>query len=77
MKMKTAVAGIIVAGSMVLAAAPLQAAVCSTCYDNPPGWHMVSKHCHIRPAVTWQQYYSGMHTQPMAQRGGLLDLGDF
>ena len=76
MKIKTAVAGIIIAGGMVLAAAPLQAAVCSTCYSYPPGWHMVAKDCNIPTAVTWQQYASGVYLAP-APQGGLLNVGNY
>ncbi len=28
------------------------------------GWHMVSKKCDIKPAVTWAAYESGVYTQP-------------
>lgn len=67
MKIKAAVIGLIIASSM-LTVGSLQAA---TCYRCQPGWHMVSKYCDIRPAVTWQEYNSGVYTQPHS-RGGLL-----
>jgi hypothetical protein len=42
------------------------------CYNHTPGWHMVSKRCHIKAADTWQEYASGVYTQPLTDRGYLM-----
>ncbi|MCL9683873.1 hypothetical protein [Legionella maioricensis] len=60
MKIKSSVAGLIIATSMVVAVGPIQA----SCVKYQPGWHMVSKHCPIKPAENWQEYNSGVYTQP-------------
>ncbi|CAM4403172.1 MAG: hypothetical protein LEGION0403_FIIPPAGN_00852 [Legionella sp.] len=65
MKIKSLAAGLIVASSMVLVVGPIQAA----CYKQTPGWHMVSKKCPIKPAETWQEYNSGVYTQPLVGKG--------
>lgn len=61
MNVKSLAAGLIAATSMLAAVGTLQAA----CYKDEPGWHMVSKHCNIRPADNWQEYTSGVYTQPV------------
>lgn len=81
MKIKSAVAGIIVAMTMI-AVGPSQAArVCttSTCGEwSVPGqfagvgWSMVPCGTYIRPAVTWEQYTSGRYAPPQTGRGTLL-----
>lgn len=55
---------------MVLAAGPIQAA----CMKYQPGWHMVSKKCAIKPAENWQEYASGVYTQPQTGKS-LLFMG--
>lgn len=65
MKIKSLAAGLIVASSMVLVVGPIQAAS----YKQTPGWHMVSKKCPIKPAETWQEYNSGVYTQPLVGKG--------
>ena len=69
MKIKASVAGLIIATSMFVAVGPIQAA----CIKYQPGWHMVSKHCDIQPAANWQEYNSGVYTQPTGKP--LLFLG--
>lgn len=66
MKIKSA-AGLILASTLLAAVGPIHAA----CYKNQPGWHMVSKKCHIQPADNWQEYKSGVYTQPLTGRGNL------
>lgn len=70
MKIKSAATGLIIATSMVLAAGPIQAA----CMKYQPGWHMVSKKCAIKPAENWQEYASGVYTQPQTGKS-LLFMG--
>ncbi|AWN74525.1 hypothetical protein LEAN103870_07625 [Legionella anisa] len=60
MKIKSA-AGLILATTFMAAVGPIHAA----CYKNEPGWHMVSKKCDIKPADNWQEYKSGVYTQPI------------
>ncbi|CDZ76458.1 hypothetical protein BN59_00727 [Legionella massiliensis] len=64
MKVKSLAAGLIIASSFVLAVGSVQAA---SCYNYKPGWHMVPKKCHIKPAENWQEYTSGVYTQPTAR----------
>lgn len=79
MKIKSTVAGIIVATTMI-AAGSSQAAVCSTCakcstcgvWDVPvqysgTGWHMVPCNTYLPTARTWQQYTSGSYAPPEAR----------
>jgi hypothetical protein len=68
MKIKSTVIGLVAASFMLAAVGPIQAA----CYRYQPGWHMVSKYCDIRPAVTWQEYNSGVYTPPQPGRYGLI-----
>ena len=63
MKVKSSAAGLIIAVSLFALAGSIQA----SCFNNEPGWHMVSKKCDIRPADTWQEYKSGVYTQPEAK----------
>ncbi|PWY55633.1 hypothetical protein DGG96_11045 [Legionella qingyii] len=58
--MKIRAAGLILATTM-LAVGPIHAA----CHQHQPGWHMVSKKCAIKPADNWQEYKSGVYTQPI------------
>lgn len=51
---------------MVAAIGPAQAA----CIKHPSGWHMVSKKCDIKPAQNWQEYTSGVYTQPLTGKRG-------
>lgn len=69
MKIRSAAAGLIIATSMVALIGPVQAA----CYKHQPGWHMVSKNCDIKPAENWQEYNSGVYTQPTGNGGFLLN----
>ncbi|KTC79817.1 hypothetical protein OQJ13_01945 [Legionella sp. PATHC035] len=62
MKIKSSTAALI-AISMIAAFGTAQAG----CYKHEPGWHMVSKKCNIKPAETWQQYESGVYTQPLGK----------
>ncbi|KTD41078.1 hypothetical protein [Legionella parisiensis] len=59
MKIKSA-AGLILATFMIAAVGPIHAAC-----KYEPGWHMVSKKCDIKPADNWQEYKSGVYTQPI------------
>lgn len=61
MKIKSLAVGLALTTAMVIAAGPIQAA---GCFKSQPGWHMVSKHCAIKPATNWQQYKEGVYTQP-------------
>ncbi|HHF7366447.1 TPA: hypothetical protein ACPSKY_001563 [Legionella bozemanae] len=60
MKIKSA-AGLILATFLIAAVGPIHAA----CHKYQPGWHMVSKKCDIKPADNWQEYKSGVYTQPI------------
>jgi hypothetical protein len=71
MNLKLSAAKLIVATAFVAAMGPIQAA----CYDYNRGWHMVSRYCDIRPAHTWQQYNSGIYTQPRTGRFTLPLIG--
>lgn len=68
MKIKSAAIGLTIASSLIMAVGPIQAA----CYRHQPGWHMVSKHCPIRPAENWQEYTSGIYTQPITGKSMLF-----
>lgn len=68
MKVKSSVAGLIVAASLFIAIGPAQAL---QCYFQEPGWHMVSKRCNIPAAENWQEYAGGIYLQPMP-RGMML-----
>jgi hypothetical protein len=70
MKIKASTLGLIIASSLFVVVGTAQA----SCYKNQPGWHMVSKHCNIKPATTWQQYTSGERLQPVTGRGSLFML---
>ena len=70
MKIKSLVAGLVASATMVLVVGPIQAA----CVKYPSGWHMVSKKCNIKPAANWQQYNSGVYTQPRTGKIGLLGM---
>lgn len=65
MKIKSSLAGIIVATSMVALLVPTQAAWAMHKHCTGKGWHMVSVRCNIKPAENWKQYNSGVFTQPM------------
>lgn len=69
MKIKLSIAGLVIASAMVVAG-PIQAG----CMKHTPGWHMVSKHCNIKPAENWKEYTSGVYTQPITNQG-LLFMG--
>jgi hypothetical protein len=84
MKIKSAVAGIIVATTMVAAAPSFAGTVCttSTCgvwavpgQFSGTGWHMVPCNAVLPHATTWQQYSSGSYAPPVTGRGSLLPLG--
>ncbi len=67
MKIKASVVGLI-AATTLFAVGTTQAA-CHKSFLYHSGWHMVSKKCHIQPAGTWQEYNSGIYTQPIAKDG--------
>ena len=68
MKSKSTVAGLIIATSMIFAVGPSQASMVK--HTNlGTGWHMVSKHSGIKPAINWQQYNSGVYIQPVTGKG--------
>ncbi|KTD29715.1 hypothetical protein [Legionella maceachernii] len=80
MKIKSTVAGLVVAATM-LAVGPSQAAVCttSTCGAwavpasfSGTGWSMVPCGAVIQPAVTWQQYTSGRYAPPVTGRNTIF-----
>lgn len=60
MKIKTS-AGLILATTLFAVIGQVQA----SCVNPTPGWHMVSKHCHVKPASSWQEYNGGMYLQPV------------
>lgn len=67
--MKTkSVAGLIAAALMVVVVGSVQA---KECFRDQPGWHMVSKSCDIRAADNWQEYTSGVYTQPLQENKGI------
>jgi len=78
MKIKSAIAGLIIATS-VIAVGTSQACLtrnqpaCANCTKiegfTGKGWHMVSCNTCVRPAATWQQYVSGGYAPPVAERG--------
>jgi hypothetical protein len=61
MKIKSLAAGLVIATTMLAAVGPIQA----SCVKHKPGWHMVSKKCHIKSADNWQEYNSGVYVQPL------------
>ncbi|KTC88940.1 hypothetical protein OQJ18_03255 [Fluoribacter dumoffii] len=61
MKINSSVAGLMIAIGMIAVVGTTQA----SCYKHQPGWHMVSKKCPIKPADNWQEYTSGVYTQPV------------
>ena len=69
MKIKSKAAGLILATTMVAFIVPTQAAWAHNQHCSGKGWHMVSKKCDIKPATTWQEYDSGVYTQPMTGKG--------
>lgn len=83
MKIKSSLAGLIMTITIAGLVLPTQAAwACQkhhkhykhythyTHYRNctGQGWHMVSRSCNIRPAGNWQEYNSGVYTQPVVER---------
>jgi hypothetical protein len=72
MKIKSTVAGLIIATSMIELIVPSQAAWSMKKHCTGKGWHMVSKKCNIRPAATWQEYDSGIYTRPVGGKGILF-----
>ncbi|KTC87630.1 MULTISPECIES: hypothetical protein [Legionella] len=81
MNIKSTVAGVIVATSMIAAGASEARTVCttSTCgvWAVPSeftgtGWHMVPCNTILPRATTWQQYSSGSYAPPVTGRGSLL-----
>lgn len=68
MKIKSLTAGFVLATGLIAFTGISQAA----CYHYQPGWHMVSKRCDIRPAANWQEYTSGVYTQPVQSNGFLF-----
>lgn len=64
--MKIKLAAILVIATSLFAAVGIAQA---SCHNLKPGWHMVSKKCPIGPAENWQQYTSGVYTQPMTHKG--------
>lgn len=75
MKIKASVAGLIFATSMIAATGPSQAAMVKHEQPLGTGWHMVSKHSGIKPAENWQEYASGVYTQPVTGKNPLFLLG--
>lgn len=75
MKIKATVAGFVFATTMLVAIGPSQAA--GVKHEQPlgTGWHMVSKSSGIKPAENWQEYASGVYTQPITGKNPLLFLG--
>jgi hypothetical protein len=70
MKIKSTIAGLVVATAMVALILPGQSAWAKHCTGK--GWHMVSKSCNIPAAETWQEYNSGIYTQPVTGKGVLF-----
>jgi hypothetical protein len=61
MKIKISIAAFAVATALTATAGTAQAA----CTYKSNGWHLVSKHCDIRPSQNWQTYNSGNYIQPV------------
>ncbi len=75
MKMKSTVAGLIFATSMIAAGA--SQAMCATCNVQEgfsgTGWNMVPCNTCYHPAPTWQAYTSGGYAPPVTtSRRGFL-----
>lgn len=75
MKIKAAVAGLVFATTMFAATGPIQAAMTKHEQALGTGWHMVSKSSGVKPAENWQEYASGVYTQPVIGKNPLLFLG--
>ncbi|ARG97200.1 hypothetical protein [Legionella micdadei] len=88
MKIKSTVAGIIVAATMsAVGASQAYASICTTCAHcstcptwNVPdefsgtGWHTVPCNTVLQPAATWQQYTSGRYAPPVTGKSVFLGL---
>ncbi|EHL30583.1 hypothetical protein [Legionella drancourtii] len=72
MKIKASVTGLIFATSMIAAAGPSQAAMVKHGQFSGTGWHMVPKSSGIKPAENWQEYASGVYTQPITGKNPFL-----
>lgn len=68
MKIKSIFTATVMATALSVMIIPSQAAwsMHGKCIKSP-GWHMVSKKCHIPAAANWQEYNSGIYTQPVGQ----------
>ncbi|MFA5960495.1 MAG: hypothetical protein WC785_08250 [Tatlockia sp.] len=68
---RSKVAGVIIAMSMMAAAGTSQACADCTTIEGFTGigWHMVPCGTCIQPAATWQQYVSGGYAPPIVGRG--------
>lgn len=76
MKIKSKIAGLIVATTVLAAAGPSWAMHHHRHHHYVgymgSGWHMVPKSSGIPHAMTWQEYASGVYTQPIVGRGMLF-----
>lgn len=59
---------VLIASSLLVATSSIYAG----CYKHQSGWHMVSKRCDYRPALTWQVYTSGHTIQPIVDSSKLF-----
>lgn len=69
MKIKSATTGLIIATTMLASVGISQAVWAKKINCTGTGWHMVSKSCPIHPAENWQEYASGIYTQPITGQG--------
>ena len=78
MKIKSTIAGLLFATSMIAVAGTSQAA-CASCTVQEgfsgTGWHMVRCNICLQPAETWQQYVSGGYAPPVTGNNNLWLLG--
>lgn len=74
MKIKSTVAGLIIATSMFAVMGVSQACASCTVQEgfSGIGWHMVPCNTCLQPAQTWAQYVSGGYAPPVTDRGGLF-----
>lgn len=72
MKIKSSLAGVIIATSIAALTLPSQAAWAMHKHCHGKGWHMVSKRCNIKPAENWQEYNSGVYTKPITKTHFLM-----
>lgn len=69
MNIKSTLTGLVVATSMFALVGVAEAGRVKQHYNYyGTGWHMVPKSSGIKPAQTWQEYNSGVYTQPIVNK---------